>query len=350
VSNRVAPLDLQITCAELWSSLSAGDEVIGADQVDELGDPDRALAAYTDRAIRDVARETGRPERALRAWLEATFVTAHGTRGLAYRGIARTADEPNSVVDALVDRHILTGEQRAGSTWYQLAQNRLVEAVRSSNRERQITVAQLSPAPTRTPADFQAAAEAALGEGDLVSARRFAQVAARRSQEQGDERRIAQLLAFQGQVARVEGDLEAARESLVAARTEFESQQNTRAVTRVLTVLAEVCLSMDNVWEAVDLGRQAVARSPGDIEARTVLGYAMWRAGSPADAEAHFNDALDLDRNAARAAAGRGRVRVELRDYLRALADLDHALELGLPADEEPAARSARQRALDLSA
>jgi Flp pilus assembly protein TadD len=151
-------------------------------------------------------------------------------------------------------------------------------------------------------------------------------------------------------VARVEGDLEAARESLVAARTEFESQQNTRAVTRVLTVLAEVCLSMDNVWEAVDLGRQAVARSPGDIEARTVLGYAMWRAGSPADAEAHFNDALDLDRNAARAAAGRGRVRVELRDYLRALADLDHALELGLPADEEPAARSARQRALDLSA
>jgi tetratricopeptide (TPR) repeat protein len=351
VNYRVAPFDLQIACSALWAGLADSESVITMDHLEDLGDPDRVLATFFDRAVRDVSVETGQPERDLRSWIESTFVTERGTRGSAYRGVARTADLPNAVVDALVARHILIQEQRAGSIWYQLAQERLIAAVRTSSRNRQISRNGMerngmeTTTPANSPADFRMAAEAALGEGNFISARRFAEVAARRSQEQGDDRQFAHLLAFQGEVAIAEGDLESAHDSLLAARSEFETLQDAQAAVRVLTELAQVCLSMDSVDEAVELGRQAVERVPADVDARVVLAYAFWRAGSPADAEAVFNDALDLDRNAAGALLGRGRVRIALRDYRRALVDLDRALRLGLPRAEEDLALKAREEA-----
>ncbi|GAA2318080.1 hypothetical protein GCM10010149_83150 [Nonomuraea roseoviolacea subsp. roseoviolacea] len=362
VGDRVSPFELQLACSALWAGLAPGEETITAESLARLGDLSGVLAAYFDRAVRDVSVETNWPEGALRAWIRAAFVTERGTRGTAYRGLSQTADLPNAVVDALVARHVLTEEQRAGSLWYQLAQERLVEAVRASGAPgdpappagQEALPARPAgqepspgrspgqePLPARSPADFRAAAEAALGEGNFVSARRFAEAAARRSLEQGDEWQFANLLAFQGEVARVEGDLESARETLTAARSEFESQQDTLATVRVLTALAEVCLSMGNADEAVELGRQAVSRLPGDVPARTTLAYALWRAGSPADAEAVFNDALDLDRDAARALHGRGRVRIALRDHEGAVADLRRALALGLPRADEEDARAA---------
>ncbi|MCP2361160.1 tetratricopeptide (TPR) repeat protein [Nonomuraea thailandensis] len=320
------------------------DDAITPDRLARLGDLAGILAGYFDRTVRDVSVETGVPEPELRDWIETTFITERGTRGTAYRGLTQTADMPNPVVDALVARHVLTEEQRARSLWYQLGQERLVEAVRTANRAHHVVPARGRPQ-EHTPADFRAAAEAALGEGNFISAHRFASVAARRSLEQGDERQFANLLAFQAEVSRIEGDLEAAKQTLNEARSQFESQQDTLSTVQVLTALAEVSLSMSDAEEAVELGRQAVARMPGDVSARTLLAYALWRAGSPADAEAAYNDALDLDRNAARALYGRGRVRIALRDFRGALADLDRALALGLPRSEEDRARAAREEA-----
>jgi tetratricopeptide (TPR) repeat protein len=350
-SERVSPFELQIACSALWASLEPADETITMEQVWRIGDLAGILASYYDRAVRDVSMETGVTERRLRAWIETTFITERGTRGTAYRGIAQSADMPNAVVDALVARHILTEEQRARSLWYQLGQERLVEAVRAANRAHDVEPAHARATPGRSPADFRAAAEAALGEGDFISAHRFADLAASRSLAEGDERQFANLLAFKAEVARVEGDLESARETLTAARSQFESQQDTLATVRVLTALAEICLSMDRPDEAVELGRQAVDRMPVDVAARTLLAYALWRAGSAADAEAAYNDALDLDPDAARALYGRGRVRIALRDYEGALSDLERALALRLTRAEEDLARGAieeARRLLDL--
>src|SRR5262245_4262402 len=162
VNDRVAPFDLQMTCSALWAGLPASETAITMAHLDGLGDPDRVLAAYFDQVVRDVSVETGRPEREIRSWIESTFVTERGTRGTAYRGVVRTADLPNAVVDALVARHVLIEEQRAGSLWYQLAQERLIDAVRGSNRTRQISRNDIETAPQAdSPADFRMAAEAA---------------------------------------------------------------------------------------------------------------------------------------------------------------------------------------------
>jgi tetratricopeptide (TPR) repeat protein len=97
---------------------------------------------------------------------------------------------------------------------------------------------------------------------------------------------------------------------------------------------------------AEKLYRQATDRCPGNTETLVGLGYARWHGGSPADAEATFNQALALRPGAPRALAGRGQVRIELRDYGAARTDLVRALEADLPPAEEIDARSARALAL----
>ncbi len=341
---RVEPLALQTTCAALWDSLPGDRRVITAANLEALGDPEHMLADRFDAVVGEVCMESGTDEESIRAWVEATFVTEHGTRGAAYRGVARTNGMPNSVVDGFTERHFLVAEQRAGTTWYQLGHDHLVGAIRRSNRKRNV-----APRTVQLPArgeDFRIAAEAALAEGDFPSASGLAETAAQRYAEQGDDRKFAHALALQGEIARTAGDLQSARRNFSRARSEFESQQDRSSAVRMLKILAELCFSMENYDEAVDLQRQAISRMPADLEARTDLGYALWHRGSPADAEAAFNDALDLDRSAARAVVGRGLVRIALADYTNALADLEHALSLELPASDEEAVRSARSVAL----
>ncbi|HEU5158112.1 MAG TPA: tetratricopeptide repeat protein [Streptosporangiaceae bacterium] len=343
-AERVEPLALQTTCAALWDSLPSDRHVITAADLEALGEPEDMLADRFDAVVREVCTESGTKEEPVRAWVEATFITEHGTRGAAYRGVTRTGGMPNTVVDGFADRHFLTVEQRAGTAWYQLGHDHLVGAVRRSNRRRNVV-----PRTVQLPArglDFRLAAETALAEGDFVAARRLADAAAQRYAEQGDDRQFARTLALQGEIARMAGDLQSAHRSFGRARSEFESQQDRSSAVRMLKFLADLCVSMENYDEAVDLQRQAISRMPADLEARTGLAYALWHRGSPADAEAAFNDALDLDRSAARAVAGRGLVRIALADYARALDDLEHALSLELPASDEEAVRSARTEAL----
>lgn len=126
----------------------------------------------------------------------------------------------------------------------------------------------------------------------------------------------------------------------------FALLEDASGISRVLATLAELQIAEQDFGAAVELGRQAVERMPGDVDALTVLGYGQWLSGAPADAEVTFGHALHRDRSAVRALAGRGQVRAELGDYRPGLVDLDRALELGIPAADEADVRSARALAL----
>lgn len=115
---------------------------------------------------------------------------------------------------------------------------------------------------------------------------------------------------------------------------------------RALSMIADLHYLQGDYTAAADLNRQAVERSPGDVQALTGLAYAQWRAGSPADAEATFDEALRWNSQMALALAGRGQIRADLGRYERALDDLDQALALHLAREAETDARSARAVAL----
>jgi tetratricopeptide (TPR) repeat protein len=345
----VQPLVLQIVCTELWTSLSAETRVIRTEDLRVAGDIGQAIIHFYDDVIHDVSMEVGESEGRLRAWIESTFVTEHGTRGTAYRGIDMTADMPNKVPDALVARHLLAEERRAMSAWYQLAQDRLISAVQRSNATWRTRHHEQSPEPAYGSADadkFRAAAEEAFGVGNYASAHRFAQVAASRYRSTGDDRRLAHTLVLEGDIARSEGDFPTAQESLRAALSTFDILQDRYSTVRTLSALADLCASNGDYATAEEFQRQAVSRLPTDVDALIGLGYAQWYGGAPADAETTFTQALGWNLRAGRALAGRGQVRVEMREYETGLKDLNNALEVGVPPADEIDCRSARAVAL----
>ncbi len=361
--DRVEPLDLQIACANLWSFLSSLPErveLITEENLQTFGDPGQAVAEFYDAAVRDVSRGTGTAESDLREWIESTFVTEWGTRGTALRGIAQIAGMPNKVADALADVRILTPEYRNQSTWYQLGQDRLIDAVRRANRawraEHRVELPE--PPAARTPADFRDAAEAAIGTGDFTDAHRFIDMAIERYRAARDTRgtaretrlretrRLAHALELKGEIARVEGDVTAATRSLQEALREFTALGDDAAQARVLSALGEVYRHVGEYTKAIKFHEQANARLPVDVDTLTGLGYAQRDWGSPADADATFTRALGWNRNKSSALAGRGQARVDLREYRAALEDLDRAIMLGLSLNDEIDARSARALAL----
>jgi tetratricopeptide (TPR) repeat protein len=160
------------------------------------------------------------------------------------------------------------------------------------------------------------------------------------------ERRLADARVQQGDLAREAGDLAGAERHFRAALTTFLLLDDRYSAARTLSAIAELHFMVGEYAEAAELNRQAVDRMPGDVEALTALAYAQWNAGSPADAEATFDQALRWDGNTLLALAGRGQVRADLGEYEKALDDLDRALSEPLDASAEADARSARALAL----
>ncbi|UBU18574.1 tetratricopeptide repeat protein [Nonomuraea gerenzanensis] len=344
--DRVEPLHLQIACSSLWQSTDT--DVITEEDLQRFGDVDTAVMAYCDTAIGKVAAECGVDEARLRAWLETIFITPFGTRATAYRGALTTADMPNTVVDTLAERHILTPEFRARLTWYQLGQDRLITAVRTANAlwwERHGGEPS-APRTPQSPADFRAAAETAMGEGDYSSAREYAEAAAQRYRDAGDDRRLAQALALQGDISRLSGDSAEAEHSLRTALNTLIQLDDDYGSAQLFAALARLHHEEGRYGQAIDQFRQALSRAPGDPDILVGLGYALWRDGSPADGLLTFSRVLDGRPDLVPALLGRGQIRAELREYPQALADLDRAWALGVPAEEEPAARAARAAAL----
>ena len=345
---RVDPLLLQVVCTELWSSLAARVDVIRPSDLRTFGGIEPALTRFYEDSIRDVSLETGEPQDRLRAWIESVFITENGTRGMAYRGAIATADMPNHVVDAFSDRYLLAAEQRARGTWYQLGQDRLISAIRQANRAWRMTHSEdRSEPPGAYPAPVAfVAAEAALIAGNYPSAHRYAQVAADRYRESGDERRLAHALVLAGDISRAEGDFGAAEENLEAALSRFTMLEDRNFTVRTLSALGDIRFSLGDYTTAAEFQREAVERLPTDIDALIGLGYAQWYGGLTADSEATFTQALRGGAKAARAFGGRGQVRAEMREYGDALADLDDALASAPSPGEEIDIRSARALAL----
>jgi tetratricopeptide (TPR) repeat protein len=176
-----------------------------------------------------------------------------------------------------------------------------------------------------------------------------AQDAARAADEYeaaGDWWGLAGARRRQADLAREAGDLEQAEEYLRAALSLYVMLDDGYCAGRALTSLAEIRLAEGDYPGAAELGRQAAERMPGDTGALTGLAYAEWQAGSPADAEVTFSQALHWDADDAAALAGRGQVRADLGSSSLALDDLDRALKFPLDREAEADARSARALAL----
>lgn len=131
----VEPVQLQVVAYRLWESLPPGAERIGPDALAGLGDVNRALSDYYARSVARIAGEIGVSERAIREWVARQLITEQGRRDLVARGPESSGGLANAAIARLESAHLVRAEQRAGTTWYELAHDRLVEPLRADNAE-----------------------------------------------------------------------------------------------------------------------------------------------------------------------------------------------------------------------
>ncbi|GIK76024.1 MAG: hypothetical protein BroJett021_50120 [Chloroflexota bacterium] len=129
----VEPVQLQVVCLRLWSSLPPETTVIDASHVHAFGDVDEALARFYEESIAITASIAGVHEGDLRTWFEHHLITPNGMRSTVYRGTEHTGGLPNQAVDMLQNLHLIRGEWRAGAHWYELTHDRFVKPIQNSN-------------------------------------------------------------------------------------------------------------------------------------------------------------------------------------------------------------------------
>lgn len=347
--DKIDPLLLQIIATEFWSCAPRHQPVIIAEEIDDLVDASKAFRHFYDFAVTTAQSASGQPEKAIRGWVENTFIDRDRKRTFARRGRALTRGMPDAVVDALCELHFLKIEQRSASEWCSLRYAAQVEAVLEVNYLWRSVVGEdaLEQTPELTTPEvlFEAAKEA-LTEGDTATAQSFAGLAIERYRNSGDERSIGHVLLLRGDIACSQGDLGSAEESFQGALSRFAALQDRNLIAKTLSALGEVQMLAGDYRKAAEFQQLAVDQVPTYVGAMVGLGYAQWFGGSPADAEASFNQALIWDSRSAAALGGRGQVRAEMREYASALRDIDKALEIGLSAYDEIDALTARGVAL----
>ncbi|CRK57428.1 WD40-repeat containing protein [Alloactinosynnema sp. L-07] len=132
----VEPFQLQVVCRTLWrvASARAGESFreIGMADVD-LVDIDRALSRYYSHALTELERELGVSQRIVRDWFERDLITARRFRAQTTRSPV-PGELGARVLDALEDAYLIRIDSRAGTTWYELAHDRLINAVLDANQ------------------------------------------------------------------------------------------------------------------------------------------------------------------------------------------------------------------------
>jgi hypothetical protein len=131
----VEPFQLQVVCTGLWQKLQQHERKFGRiepEHVRKYADFEGAMSSYYAWAVADVANATGANERAIRDWFDDALITKQDFRRQSSTGPDAGADA-GEVIAGLESSYLIRSEVRRGTTWYELAHDNLVGAVRRSN-------------------------------------------------------------------------------------------------------------------------------------------------------------------------------------------------------------------------
>jgi hypothetical protein len=335
----VEPVQLQVVCAALLSSLPPGTRTIMLDRPAIISTAARALAAFCTDALTSTAAELDIGVAGLRNWLQHTFITPQGTRA-AISADPAALGQPISLLDGLANRRLLTLERRSGTRWYTLANDRLVPAVYQHG--------EFSP-PDSSP-ETDAATHLKIA-ADLVARREFglaekhALYALEGSDDQ-DLRLRANAWSLLGNLAFEHGHLDEASDHYLQAAELSEQLQDQVSVGRLLGAIGQLHARQGEWAAALEDLQSAVARVPGDLALQTDLANVLWRNGQSHAAAAVFGTVLTVEPEFAEALAGRAQISAEAGNASLALDDLQALQRLRPSMGRQPELRSVYALAL----
>jgi WD40 repeat protein len=131
----IEPVQLQVVCYHLWQQLEPEQTTITGDDITAVGNVDQSLAEYYSGEVHQAGTNLGIPEFRIRRWFEDQLITNEGIRSLVQKGRDESEGLDNHAIKMLENAHLVRSEKRLGSTWFELAHDRLIEPVRKNNAD-----------------------------------------------------------------------------------------------------------------------------------------------------------------------------------------------------------------------
>ncbi|HNC98574.1 MAG TPA: hypothetical protein PKW90_20755, partial [Myxococcota bacterium] len=129
----VEPVHLQVVGRRLWAAMPDDDLSIDEADVAKYAEVSKALAGYYSEAVKKIAGGDLAVERALREWVGERLIVG-GVRSQVRQEATRSAGLENTLIEQLLGSYLVRTEQRAGSNWFELGHDRMVEPVLEDNR------------------------------------------------------------------------------------------------------------------------------------------------------------------------------------------------------------------------
>jgi len=127
------PVQLQVVCYRLWNNLSADETTITENHIASIGSVNESLSAYYTEQVGAGKEKFNVPERIIREWFNNQLITKQGIRSQVMLEPEKSAGLDNQVIRFMESAHLVRAEKRAGSTWFELSHDRLIEPVRTDN-------------------------------------------------------------------------------------------------------------------------------------------------------------------------------------------------------------------------
>jgi WD40 repeat protein len=129
----IEPVQLQVVCCRIWNHRPAGAQQIDEDTISDGDYISHALTGYYAESVTEVFSKYKVPERRIRDWFE-RLITPQGTRGQVPLELEGEQALPRDAIEALVDTHLIRRDDRHGTSWFELAHDRMIEPVRQDNK------------------------------------------------------------------------------------------------------------------------------------------------------------------------------------------------------------------------
>ena len=134
----VDPLHLQLVCRNLWTKTAGGDRIaaadVASDDVEGHSSVEFALRRYYASEVERISTLQGVDEREIRNWFDTQLIVG-GYRGQTQANPVGRVPLDHPLTQKLLDSHLVRTNQRGGTTWFELAHDRLIDPVKRDNRE-----------------------------------------------------------------------------------------------------------------------------------------------------------------------------------------------------------------------
>ncbi|HSF49787.1 MAG TPA: hypothetical protein VLA74_03425, partial [Nitrososphaeraceae archaeon] len=130
----VEPIQLQVVFKRWWEKIMDYNGKNIQQRKINVIDVDNALEDFYEESINEVIKETEISEDQIRKWFEQNLITSSATRNIVHRGFKSTAGLQNNAIDILKKKYLVKENWLAGSRWYELIHDRLINPIKLSNQ------------------------------------------------------------------------------------------------------------------------------------------------------------------------------------------------------------------------